>query len=220
VALAIWFFNTSSMAYIKNNLLSLIILLMMAVFFFMFSRGCFQPKQQALPPIIITHSDTGSREIKSDNPQQTQPIIIATQPPQQTQVNTIREIIYKNDTAVIRELLEKYYSKNSYKDVLKIDTIGTVTISDTISQNAITGRSFTYNLKYPVITNTVTIKEQYQPRNQWYYGFSVGANKADLINAFKGGFAIKNKKDQMFILNGTIHKNSGLGIEAGFMRKF
>lgn len=194
---------------------------MMAVFFFMFFRGCFQPKSEQPQPSIITKTDTVWGEYRSPNPVQTQPIVIATQAPSAPQANTIREIYIKNDTAVIKELLERYFFKNYYKDVLQVDTNGsTVTIFDTISENAIRGRSFTAKIRSSTITKETTITLPYVPKNQWYYGFSVGANKADLINAFKGGFAIKNKKDQIFILNGTIHKNSGLGIEAGFMRKF
>lgn len=194
---------------------------MMAVFFFMFFRGCFLPKGQQPQPIVTTKIDTVWKMYQSPQPVATQPIVIATQQPSIPQSNTIREIIYKNDTTVIKELLERYYSKVYYKDVLQVDTNGsTVTVTDTISENSIRGRSFVAKIKYPVISKETIKTFPYQPRNKFYYGFGVGANKADLINSFKAGFALKNKKDQIFILNGTIHKQGGLGAEVSFMRKF
>jgi hypothetical protein len=207
-------------AFIKDNFRSLIIIVGLLVVFVMFSKGCFQKKENQPQPTVIIQRDTVYNYIQSTGPVQSQPLIITTQQPTVPQVQTIREIIYRNDTTVIRELLEKYYSKVHYTDVLKLDSHGTVKVIDTISQNGIEGRSFTYDLKQKVITNTVTIKEPYKSTNQLYYGFAVGANRKDLVNAFKAGIALRNKAGQIFILNGTIHKDAGIGAEIGFMKKF
>lgn len=205
------------MTYIQKNFLSLLTLFVLAIFFFAFMRGCFAPKQ--LPAITTIERDTVWGQYTSPTPIQTQPIVIATQPPTLPQTNTIREIIYRNDTAAIKDILTRYFSESNYSNTLKIDTIGTVTVIDTISQNSIKGRSYTYNLKYPVITNTITIKEPYQPRNQLYAGFEVGGNKSQLINNFGAGLLLKNKKDNIFKLNATLGIKGELGANLGFYKK-
>ena len=57
---------------------------------------------------------------------------------------------------LVRELL----AKNISSDSIKIDSIGHVYIIDTVSKNMITGRSTRYNVKYPIITNTVIVPEK------------------------------------------------------------
>jgi hypothetical protein len=203
------------MEYAKNNLLSLIILLALAVFFIMFFKGCFQPTPQ---PTVTVKRDTIYSVIQSHAPVQSQPIVIAAQQPTPGQTNTIREIIYKNDTTAIKQILERYYSKSSYKDVLKIDSIGTVQVNDTVSENKIVGRSYTYALKYPVITNTVTIKEPYKPTNKLLYGAGVSGNAVALVNQFNAGIALQNRKDDLFVLNATLSKY-GIGGEVLYYHK-
>lgn len=206
------------MNYVKSNFLSLVVLLAMVLFFFMFFKGCFTQSQQATDT-KTSKSDTVYSIAQSAAPIPAQPIVIATQQPSPAQTNTIREIIYKNDTAAINEILTKYFSKNAYTNVLKIDTIGTVQVSDTISQNTIVGRSYTYNLRYPVITNTVTIDHPYKPVNAVYIGAGVSGTQLDLVSAFKAGLIFKNKKDNLFEVNATVNKGLSLGAEIGFYKK-
>ena len=60
------------------------------------------------------------------------------------------------DTAA---LLKDYYSKVLYKDVLVLpDSLGTVSIIDTISQNKILGRTFNANVKQRTIKETTIVK--------------------------------------------------------------
>lgn len=207
------------MTYVKNNFLSLLILLCFAIAFFMFFKSCYKsPAAVAGTTTTIVH-DTIWHQLSPAAPIQSQPIVISTQSPSLPVTNTIHEIIYKNDTAEISRILTQFFSKNNYKDVLKIDTIGTVTVTDTISQNTIAGRSYTYNLRYPVITNTVTIKESYKPVNQLYLGAGILGNQVDLVSAFKAGVLLKNKKDVIFEINATLNKGMNLGGEIGLYKK-
>jgi len=105
---------------------------------------------------------------------------------------------------IVRELL----AKNIHSDSVKIDSIGHVYITDTVSKNEIIGRSTHYNLKYPVITNTITLPA---PKvRQLYWGVGVGGRKNDMLDNFKLGFLYKNKNDYMFGPNLFIQQNGNV----------
>ena len=98
------------------------------------------------------------------------------------------------DTAA---LLKDYYSKVLYKDVLVLpDSLGTVDVTDTISQNRILGRTFNASVKQRTIKETTIVKEP--ARNQVYYGLNGGFNKADLVSAVGAGLILKTKKDKIY----------------------
>ena len=107
-------------------------------------------------------------------------------------------------------------SKSFYKDIIKIDSFGTITIKDTIQQNKLIGRGFVNNLKIPIketiITNTVTQK----PKNQFYIGGSLSGNKDNYIHAIDIGVLFKNKKDQIIGVKGglDITGNWNIGVQS------
>jgi hypothetical protein len=123
-----------------------------------------------------------------------------------------KEIIIpaKVDTAA---LLKDYYSKVLYKDVLVLpDSLGTVAVTDTISQNKILGRTFDANVKQRTIKETTIVKEL--PKNQLYFGFSGGFNKTDVVSNIGTGLILKTKKDKLYqlgvgVANRTIDGTSG-----------
>jgi hypothetical protein len=98
------------------------------------------------------------------------------------------------DTAA---LLKDYYSKVLYKDVLVLpDSLGTVAVTDTISQNKILGRTFNASVKQRTIKETMIVKEP--AKTQLYYGLNGGFNKADLVSAVGAGLILKTKKDKIY----------------------
>jgi len=100
------------------------------------------------------------------------------------------------DTAA---LLKDYYSKVLYKDTLILpDSLGTVSILDTISQNKILGRTFNASVKQRVIKETTIVKEL--PKTKLFYGFEGGFNKADVVSHLGFGVLVNTKKDKMFHL--------------------
>jgi hypothetical protein len=104
------------------------------------------------------------------------------------------------DTAA---LLKDYYSKVLYKDVLVLpDSLGTVAVIDTISQNKILGRTFDAKVKERTIKETMIVKEL--PKTQVYYGFTGGFNKADVVSNIGAGLLVKTKKDKIY--------NLGIGV--------
>jgi hypothetical protein len=101
------------------------------------------------------------------------------------------------DTAA---LLKDYYSKVLYKDVLVLpDSLGTVAVTDTISQNKILGRTFNASVKQRTIKETMIVKEP--ARNQLYYGLNGGFNKEDVVSSIGAGLILKTKKDKIYQFN-------------------
>jgi hypothetical protein len=104
------------------------------------------------------------------------------------------------DTAA---LLKDYYSKILYKDILVLpDSLGTVSITDTISQNKILGRTFNASVKQRIVKETTIVKEL--PKTKLFYGLEGGFNKADFISSVGAGILINTKKDKIY--------NLGIGV--------
>jgi hypothetical protein len=105
-------------------------------------------------------------------------------------------------------------AKNISSDSIKIDSIGHVYITDTVSKNMIIGRSTRYNVKYPIITNTVIVPEK--KKLQMYLGGGVQGQKNEIINQINAGLLLKTKKDQIIGINAgtTINGNAVYGVQS------
>ena len=96
-------------------------------------------------------------------------------------------------------LLKDYYSKVLYKDTLVLpDSLGTVSLLDTISQNKIFGRTFNASVKQRTIKETTIVKEL--PKTKVFYGLEGGFNKADVVSHLGLGVLINTKQDKIFHL--------------------
>ena len=96
-------------------------------------------------------------------------------------------------------LLKDYYSKVLYKDTLILpDSLGTVSLNDTISQNRILGRTFNASVKQRTIKETTIVKEL--PKTKIFYGLEGGFNKADVVSSVGAGVLINTKKDKIYQL--------------------
>jgi len=98
--------------------------------------------------------------------------------------------------AQYNELASKFLALNISKDSIVVDSIGKVFITDTVTTNMIKNRKLTYDFKFPIITNTITIPEP--KRTQWYVGGTIQGEQGSLINQINANLLIKNKRDQMF----------------------
>jgi hypothetical protein len=97
-------------------------------------------------------------------------------------------------------IIHTYFSKILYKDTLKIDKIGYISVTDTLYKNKILGRSYSYEIKQPTIRDYMVIKEL--PRNQFYIGGNilVGINKV-----FVGPQILwKTKSDNIYSMNAYV----------------
>jgi hypothetical protein len=96
-------------------------------------------------------------------------------------------------------LLKDYYSKVLYKDTLHLpDSLGTIAMIDTITQNKILGRTFNASVKQRTIKETTIVKEL--PKTKVFYGFEGGFNKADVVSHLGFGTLINTKSDKIYHL--------------------
>ena len=115
---------------------------------------------------------------------------------------TIKEVIIPTivDT---QALLHDYFAKNIYKDTLQLpDSLGTIAMIDTITQNKILGRTFNASVKQRTIKETTIVKEL--PKTKIFYGLEGGFNKADVVSHLGFGFLVNTKQDKVL--------NLGLGV--------
>jgi hypothetical protein len=103
---------------------------------------------------------------------------------------------YTKLLAQYMDVTNKFLASNMHSDSLKIDSIGYVHVKDTVSRNLITSRSYTYNLKYPIIKETITIPEP--KKTQVYIGGGFEGDESELVSDVSVGLLLKNKKDQIF----------------------
>ena len=112
-------------------------------------------------------------------------------------------------------LLKDYYSKVLYKDVLVLpDSLGTVAVTDTISQNRILGRTFNANVKQRTIKETTIVKEL--PKTKVFYGLEGGFNKADFVSSVGAGVLINTKKDKIYQLGVGVDNRTTDGTNGSF----
>jgi hypothetical protein len=112
-------------------------------------------------------------------------------------------------------LLKDYYSKVLYKDTLVLpDSLGTVSLLDTISQNKILGRTFNASVKQRTIKETMIVKEL--PKTKVFYGLEGGFNKADFVSSVGAGVLINTKKDKIYQLGLGVNNQTTDGINGGF----
>lgn len=95
-----------------------------------------------------------------------------------------------------QQLKEDLLSKNTYRDTLKIDSIGYVSVEDQIQRNQVLNRKYRYSLKYPEITKTITTT--LPSKKQFYVGGGLGGNEQQLISTVDLGILYKDKKDRIF----------------------
>lgn len=94
-------------------------------------------------------------------------------------------------------LLKEHLVRTVYSDTLKLDSLGTVVIRDTIWLNKLYGkREYTKNYKIPFVTKTITKKED--PKRQLYVGGNAFMNNTILLTP---GLIYKDKKDRVFQAN-------------------
>jgi len=104
-------------------------------------------------------------------------------------------------------LVFAHLAKKIYADTVKIDTLGYVTVADTVHKNELQNRSYKYNYKIPTVTVTTIITKQAPPKGALFIGGGVTGNPNEVKSLF-GGFLYKSKKDKVFGLNVGLTGNS------------
>jgi hypothetical protein len=110
-------------------------------------------------------------------------------------------VYLKGDTV---RIVQEYSKKVLYKDKLVLDNdLGTIEVTDTISQNKIIGRKWSAQIKERTITDTKIVKEL--PKNQVYIG--VGGVVGNSLAIAGPTLSLKTKKDNIYGLNIYVDNN-------------
>ncbi len=120
--------------------------------------------------------------------------------PTQIETRYLPDTSYQGLRKQYEDLVRVHTTKNISQDSVKIDTIGWAAVRDTVTENKIVGRSWSYKIKEREVTNTITIREPYKPKTQLYYGGEVGIGNG--IPSAGVGLMLKNKQDNVLKLVG------------------
>jgi hypothetical protein len=116
------------------------------------------------------------------------------------EVEVIKEVPANVDTASI---LKDYYAKVFYNDTFRLkDTLGFISISDTISKNRIAGRKFKSSINIPVIKEKIYLKEI---TNSFFAGPALQLGSSPSIG---GDIHLKTKKDMLFGVGAGVNFNA------------
>lgn len=115
-------------------------------------------------------------------------------------------------------ILKDYYSKRVYKDTIKLeDSLGRITLIDTIQENKIKGRWFKSDINQIVIKDSIIVEKP--PVMQLYVGGVAGVNRVTGLNHFGPTFVLKTKSDNMYSLGVGLNNALVPTIQAGIYWK-
>ena len=196
-----------------NNILSIAILILAVIIVLQRSNSSPDIIEK---PIVIR--DTIWQ--KKDSVIYTSPKVIQTIPVKIISEKYLPDPNYEKLVLQYQELVKLHLAKNIQKDSVQIDSIGFVKVTDTVQNNIVQNRKWEYNIKYPIIKETVI-----QPPkrvNQLYIGGGLQGNQYNIINSINGGILYKNKKDQIYELSVGINTNGQVlyGVSSYWKIKF
>jgi hypothetical protein len=132
----------------------------------------------------------------------------------------IHEVInYVNIPANVDSLavVKDYFATRVYKDTLKLEgDLGYITVTDSITKNALAGRLWNSNVNKTTINNTIYLKEL--PRTQLYIGGSLGMQRPENLT-IGGNLILKDKKDRMYGLGYGVNSQLNSYFQASMLWK-
>jgi hypothetical protein len=105
-----------------------------------------------------------------------------------------------------------------YKDQFPLDSLGSITITDTVQFNKFKGkRSYKFDYKIPIVTKTVTVTNTLQAiaKRQVYVGANILIDRTLSESVVTAGLLYKDRKDRIFTVNvgpssnGTLYAGIG-----------
>lgn len=101
-------------------------------------------------------------------------------------------------------ILKDFYAKNIYKDTIRLDdSLGTIVLIDTITQNTLKGRYVKSKIVQRTINDKLIVKDP--PKTQVYYGPMIGFDRVNFINTVGGGVILKTKKDKIYQISAGVN---------------
>jgi hypothetical protein len=169
-----------------GNFKNLIILVLIIVIIFL--RQCSGDGVENTPsePTIITKVETKYDTITIDKK-----VYV---PKWKTKIVTQVDSILVNTPIDTLEVLKEYYAKNVFVDKIELDSLGFVTITDTIWMNTLFNRQVTSDIIIPTTTVTQT---EYINQREFYVGFGLNGTSKQ-FNYVGGSLLYRTKKKQAF----------------------
>ena len=196
-----------------NNILSIAILILAVIIVLQRSNSSPDIIEK---PIVIR--DTIWQ--KKDSVIYTSPKVVQTIPVKIVSEKYLPDPNYDKLVLQYQELVKLHLSKNVQKDSVQIDSIGFIKVTDTVQNNVVQNRKWEYNIKYPIIKETVI--QPPKKVNQLYIGGGLQGNQYNIINSVNGGILYKNKKDQLYGLSIGVNTNGQVvyGVSSYWKIKF
>ena len=176
---------------LKDNSYFIIIAL---VIIFLLQRSC-NGKHVSKDPVVITKTDTIWKETHDTIIKEVQVVkkeYIKPKEPQYTPGENI-------DTCKSRfnYLLKQHIARRTYKDTIALDSLGTITVIDTVWLNKLSKRTYIKDYKIPLVTKTITIIRQPDPKRQLYIGGNLFGGKSTL-QMVTPSLIYKDRKDRVY----------------------
>jgi len=111
-------------------------------------------------------------------------------------VRYLKDTVFKSLDTCNRE----YNRQTVYADTIKLDSLGTITVIDTVFQNRLGIRNIYKDYSIPLVTKTVTITKGQQLRRQLYVGGNLFGGERNL-QMITPGILYKDKKDRIYMAN-------------------
>lgn len=186
--------------FIKKHFMNIVVLIVLLI---VFLQTCKKQTIQVDGPKIIRDTTW----IIKDSTIYSKPQVVKTitVPVEQWSTEYLPDTNYDKLLKQYTDLAEKFLASNIQVDSVKIDSIGYVHITDTVSRNLLTGRSTHYNLKYPVVKETLIVPEK--KRNQIYIGGLLQGDRTALLDQISAAALFKTKKDQIYGVTAGINSS-------------
>jgi hypothetical protein len=189
----------------KNNFDYKYIVIIILIVIILLMRSC-ETKSVINEPSIITKYDTIYKETHDTIKKKVYIDKIKYVP--------FERIIFAN----VEECMRKYNEQTTYKDTIALDSIGTITVVDTVFQNKLRERTVFKNYRIPLVTKTITITKQAEPKRQLYIGGNLFGDNSDL-QLLTPGVIYKTKKDNIYQVNIGVSFDGSITYGAGMYWK-
>jgi hypothetical protein len=178
----------------KNLNLYLLLVIAALIIVILLMRSCTPTQNVDIPAPGTTKVDTTYRDIVK---YETKTVVIY-----ETDTEYVKEpwMIPDSNYAVLKQqfedLVNLYAVKNIYKDTILVDTIGYITVTDTIQKNKMLQRKYFHLYSIPTITITKEIP--LPPKRELFLGAGVSLAYPTVPQGISTGLLFKDKKNHVF----------------------
>ena len=116
------------------------------------------------------------------------------------------------------EMLKKYNRETTYRDTIVLDSLGTITLVDTVFQNSLKKRSIFKDYRIPLVTKTTTIIKAQQQKRQLYIGGNLFGDRRNL-QTITPGLLYKDRRDRVYQANVGIGFDGSISYGIGMYYK-